>query len=141
MNTDRCMKWDVVPSIDSPCADISLTYNNPDTVIVTMHFSHVKGLPSRDLVLTFDGAISLRWESETFGLNPLPEPTPRCTAAAWESWIFPLLKIEDSSWLRAHLNNNPVAAEGRAHFALVTMNDLLQVLALPEVKYQWVEAQ
>jgi len=138
MTTERCLKWDAVPGIDSPCADISFVYNKADSITVTMHFSRVKNLASRDLELTFNGAISIRWESESFGLNPLPNPLPKCGDTEWDTWTFPLLKVENSSWLRAHLDRHPIAAEGRVHFALITMNDLLQVLASPSVNAQWI---
>ncbi len=139
MTDEHCVQWDGVTGIVSPCADISFVYDQPDEVTVTMHFSCVKGLPSRDLVLSFSGAISARWESESFGLNTLPDTLPKCGGIGWESWTFPLLKIENSSWLKLHVDCHPDAAEGRVHFALVTMNDLFQVLALPTVITKWID--
>jgi len=104
-----------------------------------MHFSQVVGGLPRDLILTFRGAISLRWESESLDLISLPEPLP-CCAGRWSSWSYPLLRIEHSAWLDSHEARNPVASKRRTHFALISMNDLLHILALPEVEAVWLEA-
>jgi hypothetical protein len=136
-NHERCSKWDVAPEVDYPCADVSFIYREPGKITVTMHFSNVVGLPERNLEISFEGVVSLRWESESFGLNPLPEELPKCTAVQWQSWTFPLLKVDSSSWLRAH-EDNALPEGTHGHFALVTMNDLLQIIAKSEPKTRWV---
>ena len=42
-----------------------------------MHFSYMSDQPPRDLHLIFSGAISMRWEDESFEANPLPDPLPQ----------------------------------------------------------------
>lgn len=126
--------------IQSACADLSFSLDARDRLVVTMHFSFMVGQPRRDLLLAFSGPISIRWEQESFGLNPLPTPLPRIEGGRHPAWTFPLLQIEDSSWLIAHESNNPPAAARRAHFALVSLNDLVQILALPEVAAEWIDA-
>ena len=131
--------WEPVPGLDLPCADIAFAYGPPDVLTVTMRFSNVVAGRGKDLQLCFSGAIALRWESESFGLIPIPGPLPKCRDEKWSEWSFPLLRVERSSWLAEHDARHPVAAEARVHFALISMNDLLHVLAFSDVDAQWVE--
>jgi hypothetical protein len=132
----HCTKWEPVSGIDNPCADIAFTYEGPDAVSITMHFSSVNNGSQRDLLLKFRGAISLRWESESFGLIPIAKILPKCEGN-WAAWTFPLLRIEHSDWLATYKSHNPVASENRVHFTLIALNDLLHVLALPDVNVTW----
>jgi hypothetical protein len=103
-----------------------------------MNFSRTKGGPGRDLKLVFPGPIAFVWAPEHFGLLAGSRGTlPRCPDARWAKWTFPLLKVLESEWLTRHLNHHP-GAEGRVHFHLVGMNDVIDVLALPDVEAQWV---
>jgi len=137
----QCLIWDPLPGLDFPCADMSFAYNPPYRVIARMRFSNIVNGPSSDLQLSFSGAIALRWESESFGLIPLPKPLPKCRSESWSRYTFPLLRVEHSSWLAEHEAYYLLAAEGRAHFALVSLNDLLHILALPDVDTQWIEPE
>jgi hypothetical protein len=139
MSADSCIKWEPVGGILAPCADIRFTYTVPSFLSVTMYFSHVRNGAPQDLILNFSGAIALRWESESFGLVPLPERLPRCPDP-WSRWTFPLLSIENSTWLDTHHARNLVSSKGRLHFALLSMNDLLHILALPDVKAAWTDS-
>ena len=136
---ERCVKWEPVPGIDAPCADISVAADGAEAT-VRMYFSRVVGLPHKDLVLVFSGVASIRWEQESFGLNPLPQPKPKCESAQWARWAYPLLKVENSSWWASHDARQPFASEGRVHFAMGSMNHLVQLLALPTVTARWVSA-
>jgi hypothetical protein len=66
MPSERCLKWEPVPEIQSACSDISFELNSRDQLGVTMHFSFMRGQPKRDLHLTFAGPVSLRWVQEAF---------------------------------------------------------------------------
>jgi hypothetical protein len=139
MTVERCVRWEPVSGIESPCGDIAFDCDASDRLSVTMHFSHTTDQPRRDLRLIFTGAISMRWEEESFGLNPLPDPLPRIGSGSHPTWTFPLLRVEHSVWLAAHEARETPLAAGRCHFALVALNDLLQILALPEVEAAWVD--
>lgn len=138
MNREYAVLWEPTGSIDAPCADLGFAYAPPDTIEVRMRFSNVIDGHANDLLLKFSGAIAAQWETESFGLIPLPESLPKCLAKRWDTWTFPLLQIEHSRWLATYDTRHPIAAEGRVHFALVTMNDLLHVLARPTVVATWV---
>ena len=132
--------WQPVADITSPCADISYAYADGNAR-VTMHFSRVSGQARRDLVLHFQGVISLRAEEESCGLVPFPASLPKCPGVEWSEWTYPLLRISSSSWWQQHLDTNPVIAEGRVHYALVSMNDLVQLLCKEDVLAEWVVVQ
>ena len=137
MNAESAIKWEPAEGILWPCADISFSRQEADTVSVTMHFSRVLDGSPRDLLLMFTGAIALRWESESSGSYPLPPSPPRCPDP-WSRWIFPLIRVEHSAWFSEVESQNPPAAAGRAHFWLISMNDLVHVLARPEVSARWL---
>ena len=138
MPDQRSVKWEPVSGIQSACADISFALDARDELTARMHFSFMKGQPARDLLLKFAGVVSVQWEEEAFGMILLPKPWPQIEAGDHPTWTFPLLQIENSAWL-ADYRQIP-AGEGRVHFALVSLNDLLHVLALPEVTVSWVDA-
>jgi hypothetical protein len=133
----RCIIWEPVAGITSPCADVSYRYEAPHRLTVRMNFSRTKGGPERDLELIFPGPIALAWGPEHFGsLDPIRGELPKCPEPRWAKWPFPLLKVVDSEWLKSYVDHHP-GAEGRGHFYLVGMNDLVNVLALPDVEAQW----
>jgi hypothetical protein len=140
MSTERCVRWEPLENIQSACADISLSLDQQDRLLARMHFSSMIGQPSRDLLLSFSGLISLRWEQEHMGLNPLPQPLPQIGKGEHSNWTFPLLEVENSTWLAACEAHMPSPRDWpRTHFALISLNDLVQVLALPEVKAEWID--
>jgi len=127
---DRAVRWKAAEDIDAPCADISFAYRGPNSLAVTMHFSRVVDRPNRDLVLWFKSAIALRWTTESLEVSGITEPLPKCSSERWSPWTYPLIRIQDSTWLREHTSRNPVEARGREHYLLVSMNDVCEVLAL-----------
>lgn len=136
----QCMKWEPVSGIDNPCADISVAYEagKDAKAVITMHFSRVRGLPARDLRLTFKDPIAIYWESESFGIKKLPGLLPRCSDPAWQNWVFPLLIVKNSEWLADYDARNEVGSKGRIHIAIVSMNDLVHLLAMPDVQAKWI---
>ena len=146
MTIERFIRWEPISGINCPCADISFTYRGPEDLLVTMHFSRTAGCLPKDLFIKFNGAIIARWESEDFGslvqplgaVDPKPVQLPRCRGD-WADWSYPLLQVEHSTYLATYEARNPIATKGRVHFVLIGMNDLLHIVALPEVEATWVE--
>jgi len=127
--------WSPVSDVVGPCADISFERTLPGALIVTMHFSLTKGLPNRDLRIAFAQAAAIRWEEECPGLEPVPRELPKLTNPKWSTWTAPLLGLEDSVLLRSL---RAIHGEHLQHFLLVSMNDLLHVVAGPSVEASWV---
>ena len=103
-----------------------------------MHFSRVKDGRKDDLELRFSGLTAMRWADECFGsiVDTKKMPLPRCRAGQWAGWTFPLLIVGDSTWIASY--QDPPIVKGRRHFYLVSMNALVDVLALPNVEARWI---
>lgn len=132
--------WEPLPGIAFPCAGISFGYHHKTDLRVLMHFSNVVNGPGQDLLLTFRGVIGFRWNPEDLGsvFYPARSPLPTVTDSRWKDWTFPLLEVCDSSWLATY--KGYPSADGRKHYNLVAMNDLVDILALPDVVATWQSA-
>jgi hypothetical protein len=138
---DGAIIWEPAAGIDSPCAEIGFRYDPPDKLQARMYFSRVIGGPNQDLEVLFEGVIGIRWSDEFHGsiVYQAPRAAPKCRDSRWANWVFPLLKVYESSWLATY--QALPGTEGREHFALISMNDLLDVIALPDAKARWVPVQ
>lgn len=133
----QCSRWEPADQLVGPCADISFSYSTRESVSVTMHFSLTPGLPNRDLVIHFNGVLSLLWELEGPGVSAMPRNLPKCVAPEWKTWTFPLLNVTGSEWLgqyQAIYHNGPTPL---AHFLLVSTNDLVQLIARADAVAEW----
>ncbi len=115
-----------IERIESPFASIAFSYEpeHRRAVSVTMY-------GARSLRLCFRGVLALRFEDDCPGFDPLPHPLPTIRPGL----TFPLLNIEASPWLGQWQPMHP----GLAHFALLSLNDLVQLIAEPDVSAQWIE--
>jgi hypothetical protein len=136
----RANIWEPVADINCPCADVSFALGAKWSLRVLMHFSRVKNGPSQDLELLLSGAIGLRWTPEHLGftVSPVfqPAPLPKISGGQWSGWTFPLLTVSESPWLASY--QGLPGTERRQQFSFVSMNDLLDVIAFPEVAARWV---
>ena len=102
-----------------------------------MHFSRVTGGLANDLSLTFDGVFALRWMDEAAhsvsGL--LPGPLPKCQEPQWKNWVYPIMTIDHSKWLKTF--DFLPSAKGRVHYALISKNDIVEVIGKPPFA-RWV---
>jgi hypothetical protein len=131
--------WHPVVGIDGPCSDISFSRALPEDLVITMHFSLVRGLPNQDLQLSFSNVCALHWEDEFPGLYPMPESMAKCANSQWARWVFPLQKIEGSELLQEHQRVRETGVPRKlAHFLLISMNDLVHVIAGDEPRARWV---
>ena len=134
----HCSIWQPAEGIVGPCAELSFSYSERDAARVTMHFSLQPGLPNRDLVLRFHGMVAMLWELEGPGVSALPRNLPKCTANEWRNWTFPLVNVEGSEWLAQYQAIYHAGSTPLAHFLLVSMNDVLQLIARRDVHAEWV---
>jgi hypothetical protein len=85
----------------------------------------------RNLHLRFTGAIAIRFEDDCPGFDPLPPPLPMLRPGL----TFPLLAIEDSEWVGQW---KLIRAGARLrHFALLSLDDLVQIIAESDVVAHW----
>lgn len=120
--TAQVTKWQPVSDIVSPFESISYSFEH-DNLLVRM-------IGVRTLVLQLSGVVALCFEQECPGFDFLPvSPLPMLR----QSQTFPLLLVEESPWL----NEFKVIYTNLSHFALVSSDHLVQVLARPNVEAHW----
>jgi hypothetical protein len=142
MSTDmKASIWQPVSGIVGPCADIGFARSLGEELVVTMHFSLVRGLPNEDLRLQFTGALAMHWEDECPGFYPVPENVLKlkCSDPQWAMWMFPLQRVEGSELLEQFRGVYEIGNAPRlAHFLLISMNDLVHVIARSDVTAYWI---
>ncbi len=114
-------KWQPVSDIDSPFESIEYTFQI-DVIVVRM-----VGVGA--LILRFSGVVAFRFEQECPGLDFLPRPLPMLRP----SQTFPLLVVEGAQWLEQY----NLVYKNLSHFALISSDHLVQLLAKPEVEAKW----
>jgi hypothetical protein len=119
--SDRASKWHPVSDVDRPFERIAYSFEE-DTLSVRM-------IGARTLVLSFSGVVALRFEQECPGVDFLRLPLPMLGP----SQTFPLLVVDHSRWLEAF----QLVYRDRSHFALVSSDHLMQVIAKASVKAHW----
>lgn len=134
----HCSIWQPAQDVVGPCAELSFSYSEREDARVTMHFSLQPGLPNRDLSLRFHGMVAMLWELEGPGVSALPRNLPKCTASQWRNWTFPLVSVEGSDWLAQYQAIYPHGSVPLAHYLLISMNDVLQLIARRDVFAEWV---
>ena len=118
---EQATKWQPLADIDSPFGSISYEFSY-DSLSVQM-------IGDRTLVLDFTGVVALRFEQECPGFDFVPLPLPMLRPLH----TFPLLCVAGSSWREQY---GPIYGD-LLHFALVSSDHLLQVLAKRDVKAAW----
>jgi len=121
--TEQAFAWHPVPDINDGFGSISFSCesNRSRTMLVTMN-------GARKLQLRFTRVIAFQFEDDCPGNFKLPAPLPRLDA----KWVFPLLRVDDSAWHRQW----PMWPE-LAHYVLLSLDDLVQLIALPTVEARW----
>ena len=142
----RATKWNTQPDIASGCADISYRWESEQRaqLIVLMHFSRVVDGSRMDLELAFPSPLAVMWETESFGLIDSPVELPKLSGPRFGGWTFPTILVENSAWAERYAarkySANDINALHIKHYFLVSLNDLLHVLAEGTPRSKWVEA-
>jgi hypothetical protein len=121
--TERASTWYPVPDLSEGFRSISLSYcsNQSRSASVVMN-------GARNLTLEFKTLIALHFEDDCPGNFPLPPELPKLRPGL----TFPLLKIENSHWL----GQWPMWSN-LTHYALVSSDDLVHLIAHPTVQARW----
>ena len=131
-------RWEIDAQIEAPCAAISFASLPDRTLRVTMHFSAVRGGLPDDLEIIFGQAYAMTWHNEFLHSVSVqwPKPLPQLSSGKWQGWTYPLLRIRGSEWLK-RFDFMPQAKQ-LGHFALVAMNDIVEVVAGPAPAHRWL---
>ncbi len=106
-------KWEPLSDIDSPFDTISYSFQNA-------HLS-VDMVGQRKLFLEFSDVVAIHFEQECPGFDFPPGPLPMLRPGS----TFPLLIVEGSEWQEKY----GLIYKGVTHYALISSDHLLQVLA------------
>ena len=119
---ERAEAWYAVADIDNGFGSLTYTF---DGRVLT-----VEMIGERTLCMEFGNVSAVRFEDECPGFDPLPSELPLLSPGV----TFPLLRISGSRLLQQH---SGIRGFNRAHFALITSDYLLQVIADPDVQCTW----
>jgi hypothetical protein len=122
--SERATAWRPVPDINEGFGSISFSYDANDS-----RCAHVLMNGTRKLSLKFTRVIAFQFEDECPGNFKLPPAVPKLR----ENLVFPLLKIDNSEWI----NQWPMWSN-LTHYMLLSSDDLVRLIALPEVDAHWL---
>ncbi len=129
--------WEPIEGICEPCDGIAFSYIPPHAAEIRMAFAATAGGGPRELILRFKQVVVLSGEDEApGGFVPAPaiSSLPKLERGAHPTWTFPLLKIVDSEPLKNYQLMRP---QKIAHFFMVSMDNLVHVIASAEVDAAW----
>ena len=138
----RAERWEPIDGINGPCGQIAFSYSPLHTATVSMRFDGIAAGPPRDLILKFRQVIVLSGEEECpggFVRAPAVQSLPKLERGDNASWTFPLLKLVDSEPLDQYqmIFHQRAPNPPLAHFFLVSMHNLLHVIASADVHAAW----
>ena len=134
----RAEIWEPVPGISGPSDQIAFSYVPSHAATVLMTFDDMPGGSPRGLTLKFKRVVVLCGEEECpGGFAPTPKPLPKIGRGDNPTWTYPLLKFVASEPLEQyelifHRKDDPLA-----HFCLVSLHNLVQVIASADVEATW----
>ncbi|RKE25646.1 hypothetical protein B0G76_7195 [Paraburkholderia sp. BL23I1N1] len=139
--SERAVPWEPLATVNYPCPRLEFQFSDDDDLRVVMHFSELNtgDKPQKqDLELRFSGVIGLRWVPEFQGsiVQPPVPSRPKCQEGAWARWVLPVVVVENSTWLSQYMDLP--GTENRQHFSIVCMEDLLDVIAVADVRVVWI---
>ena len=129
--------WEPIEGICEPCDNIAFSYVPLHAAEICMTFAASAGGGPRKLVLRFKQVVVLSGEDEApGGFVPAPaiNSLPKLGRGAHPTWTFPLLKIVDSEPLKNYQLMRPYEI---AHFFMVSLDNLVHVIAGAEVDAAW----
>jgi hypothetical protein len=129
--------WEPIEGICEPCDHIAFSYIPLHAAEIRMTFAATAGGGPRELILRFKQVVVLSGEDEApGGFVPAPaiNSLPKLGRGAHPTWTFPLLKIVDSEPLKNYQLMRP---QKIAHFFMVSMDNLVHVIASAEVDAAW----
>ncbi len=121
--------WYPVPDVDDAFGRITFSSNerrsnksNSRSVTVLLH-------GERTLSLEFNAVVAFHFEDDCPGTVPLPKERPRLN----HNFMFPLLRIENSKW-----RDQWFMWPNVTHHALLSLDDLVHIVAAPDVIARWI---
>lgn len=100
--TESVVKWKPLPDIpETPCGDV-LFSGSPEALEVRACYSRIRGNRPRDLLMIFHRISAFAAYEEFADPWHQEQPAiPRCDSSDWGKYLFPLLEVQHSRWLRS----------------------------------------
>lgn len=137
---DVLKKWKPLPDIpESPCGDLSFS-GGPGLVTVRAAYSKIDGNEPRDLIIIFHSAAAfMAFEEFRDPWNILPNATaPQCESGRWSGYVFPLLEVRRSRWLRSFPEETLIGdRKSYRHFTIGDIDGTIHVLTQVEPSPGW----
>lgn len=132
---ERHEKWEPVKGIVTPVAR-ALVAEDHEGLVVTMMFSEIVGGPHSDLRIRF-GRVAAYTVYEEF-VHPWDSPQTESPKIGDDSrsFIYPLLLIHDSEWVRS-LSDRLIGFPGSVHYRLLTLDQIVDVLCNKPPEVSW----
>ena len=130
-------RWEPVDDIDAPIEHIDFSYSSPNKAAATIAFLGSRG-SARTLALSFTHVIVIAGEDEApggFVAAPAAQLLPKLERGSHPTWTFPLLRLLESQPLNQYQMMRPQLL---AHFYLVSLHNLLHVIASADVGASWL---
>jgi hypothetical protein len=130
-------KWEPIHGICEPCDHIAFSYIPLHAAEIRMTFAATADGRPEELILRFKQVVVLSGEDEApggFAPAPAVNSLPKLGRGAHPTWTFPLLRIVDSEPLKNYQLMRP---QKIAHFFMVSMDNLVHVIASAEVDAAW----
>jgi hypothetical protein len=124
--TSQAERWRPVPDVAEGFGSIALQKGSADAA------KHLRAVMhgTRRLSLVFSNVVAMRYEDDCPGFDPLPRPLPMLR----EGVTFPLLTVSNSEWRAQWIMHRDLV-----HYVLISADDLVQVVAGPNVEAQWLD--
>lgn len=133
----RAERWEPVIGIEGPMDHIDFSYTSASKATVSNTFAGSGGL-ARTLILRFTHVVVLAGEDEAPGgfiAAPAAQSLPKLERGGYPSWTFPLLRLFESQPLNQYQMMRP---QQLAHFYLVSLHNLVHVIASADVEASWL---
>lgn len=132
---ERHEKWEPVEGIATPAAR-AVVNEDHEGLVVTMIFSEVVDGSDSDLRIKF-GRVAGYTVFEEF-VHPWDSPQTESPMIDDGRFVYPLLLIHDSEWLRS-LSDRLLGFPNCAHYRLLTLDEIVDVLSNKQPEVTWVK--
>lgn len=133
---ERHEKWEPVEGI-ATAATRAVVSEDHEGLIVTMMFSEMVEGSDSDLRIRF-GRVAAYTIYEEF-VHPWDSPQTKSPMIDDGRFVYPLLVIHDSEWLRS-LSDRLIGFPDCVHYRLLTLDQIVDVLSNKQPEVSWVKA-
>ncbi|HXT61448.1 MAG TPA: hypothetical protein VN696_00295 [Pyrinomonadaceae bacterium] len=129
-------KWEPIAGIMSPAGG-ALINDDHDGLTVTLLFSEIESGAKSDLRIKFGHVLGYSLYEEFVHPWSTPKDAPRL-APPWERYLYPLLTIRGSDWIRS-FDDLLTVHPNCVHYRLLTVDEIVDILCDKPPEVAWIE--